>query len=582
MHNHYSDYFEQGQQKINFNLLEIRIPDNDPVHTLKKILEELNFSRLSSRYSKIGRKGYNPIMIFAVLLYANMRGVRAIDRIVELLNRDIAFISLAKGEKPQRDVFYDFVNEKMSTEILEDLHYQFIKKLHKENLISLEALYIDGTKIEANANRYTFVWRGSINYRLANLLDRIESLYRSYNDLIHEHGYNRKYKLADAEMYIIEGIDKVREVIEKNRANKKVNKKKKSNNTIIEIDNISPLKMLELQTKITEIAVGEKILFVAGKGQKKHPLQKLHEELCELGERLLKYKESFEIMGPNRNSYSKTDVEATFMRMKDDHMRNGQLKPAYNIQIAVENYFIIHGYISSDRTDYNPLIPVLKKHKNALDKYPEELTADSGYCSEKNLLFLRENEIISYIKLQTHEKSKTRAYQNDISKHYNMEKVEHEEENYYVCHEGRKLHLERIETSNVKGFERKFSVYQSDNCDDCKSKSECLYKYDENKHEKKNKQMKVNQRWESLKEESNENIQSDRGILNRQIRSIQTEGFFGDMKANNGFDRFYHRSEEKVFKELLLYIMGKNIDKYHKFINQKIKKFEGKKEQIIA
>ena len=108
-------------------------------------------------------------------------------------------------------------------------------------------------------------------------------------------------------------------------------------------------------------------------------------------------------MGKDRNSYSKTDLEATFMRMKEDHMLNGQLKPAYNVQIAVENYFIVHGYVSSDRTDYNTLIPVLEKHKNAFGSILEEVTADSGYCSEKNLLYLKRNEISSYIKLQDHE-----------------------------------------------------------------------------------------------------------------------------------------------------------------------------------
>ena len=97
----------------------------------------------------------------------------------------------------------------------------------------------------------------------------------------------------------------------------------------------------------------------------------------------MEYKECFEIMGKDRNSYSKTDLEATFMRMKEDHMLNGQLKPAYNVQIAVENYFIVHGYVSSDRTDYNTLIPVLEKHKNAFGRILEEVTADSGYCSEK-------------------------------------------------------------------------------------------------------------------------------------------------------------------------------------------------------
>ena len=114
------------------------------------------------------------------------------------------------------------------------------------------------------------------------------------------------------------------------------------------------------------------------------------------------------------------DEEATFMRMKDDHMMNGQLKPAYNVQIAVENYFIIHSYISNDRTDYNTLIPVLDKHKNAFGYYPKEVTADSGYCSEKNLLFLKENDIDSYIKLQTHEKRKTRVYKEDVGKYYKM------------------------------------------------------------------------------------------------------------------------------------------------------------------
>lgn len=144
-------------------------------------------------------------------------------------------------------------------------------------------------------------------------------------------------------------------------------------------------------------------------------------------------------MGKDCNSYSKTDLEATFMRMKDDHMMNGQLKPAYNVQIAVENYFIIHGYISNDRTDYNTLIPVVRKHFHAFEEKLKEVTADSGYCSEKNLLFLKEHNMDSYIKLQDHEKRKTRAYKEDIGKHYNMTTQIFEDEHYYICHDGREL-----------------------------------------------------------------------------------------------------------------------------------------------
>ncbi len=186
-------------------------------------------------------------------------------------------------------------------------------------------------------------------------------------------------------------------------------------------------------------------------------------------------------MGKDRNSYSKTDLEATFMWMKENHMLNGQLKPAYNVQIAVENYFIAHSYVSSDRTDYNTLIPGLEKHQGAFGDILEAVTADGGHCSEKN--------------------------------------------------------------------------------------------------PDRNKVMKINERWEELKEESHANIQSETGILKRQARSIQTEGHFGDIKENEDFRRFNYRSAEKVYKEFMLYAISQSIMKYHRFVHQEIEKYEGKKEQ---
>ena len=580
--NYYKDFFELGQQKINFSFFELHLPDDDPVYTLKKVLEEMDFSSLTARYSTKGRSGYNPIMMYALVTYANMRGVRAVDRIVELCERDLAFIWLAKGQKPRRDAFYDFKSQKLTPEILDDLHYQFLRRLEKEGLITLKELFIDGTKIEANANRYTFVWRGSINYHLAGLLDTIDSLYKKYNTLLSENGYDVKYELGNAQMFIIEGMDKVREVIEKNRSRKLTKHKKLSNNTLIEIDSCSPLEILKLQTNLTKIANGEEIAFVTGKGKRKPHIQQLYEELEECGKRLMQYKECFEIMGKDRNSYSKTDVEATFMRMKEDHMLNGQLKPAYNVQIAVENYFIIHSYISSDRTDYNTLIPVLEKHKKAFGSYPEAATADSGYCSEKNLLYLKENRITSYIKLQDHEKRKTRAYAEDMGKYYNMKRETYEDEVYYVCHEGRELHHIRTEKKRQDGYEQTIEVYGCTDCSECPHKAKCLYKYDEEKDQDRNKVMKINERWEDLKEETHANIQSEKGILNRQIRSIQTEGHFGDIKENEDFRRFNYRSSEKVYKEFMLYAIGRNVNKYHRFLHGEIQKFEGKTEQTAA
>ena len=574
--NYYNDFFEFGQQKINFSFFELSLPDDDPVYTLKKVMEDLDFSGLLANCSDKGRTRYNPIMMYAVVTYANMRGVRSVDRIVELCERDLAFIWLTRGQKPKRDAFYEFKGKKLTSEILDDFNYQFLRRLQKEGLVTLKELFIDGTKIEANANRYTFVWRGTINYHLAGLLDSIELNFARYNTFLQENGYGPKYDIGNAQMFVIEEMDKVRSVIEKNRKRKLSKHKKLANNTVIEIDNCSPLEILKLQKNLSTIATGEGIEFVYGKGKRKPEIQQLYEELEHLGQRLMGYKECFEIIGKDRNSYSKTDLEAAFMRMKEDHMLNGQLKPAYNVQIAVENYFIVHGYVSNDRTDYNTLIPVLEKHQEAFGSVLEEVTADSGYCSEKNLLYLKEKGIESYIKLQDHEKRKTRAYAEDISKYYNMKVEVFEDEQFYICHDGRELRHIRTETKEQDGYTQTFEVYGCADCSGCEHKARCLYKYNAEKDVEKNKVMKINEQWEELREKSHANIQSERGILKRQTRSIQTEGHFGDIKENENFRRFNYRSADKVYKEFMLYAIGRNINKYYRFLNEKLKKFEGK------
>ena len=293
-------------------------------------------------------------------------------------------------------------------------------------------------------------------------------------------------------MFVIDGIDKVRDIIEKNRKRKITKHKKLSNNRIIEIDNCSPIEILKLQKNLMAIADREGIVFVNGKGKRKPQLQQLYEELEHCGQRLMSYKKCFEIMGKDRNSYSKTDLEATFMRMKEDHMLNGQLKPAYNVQIAVENYFIVHSYVSNDCTDYNTLIPVPPKHKEAFGEVLEEVTADSGYCSEKNLLYLKENQIDSYIKLQDHERRKTRAYSKDIGKYYNMRTMVFEDEQVYICHDGCELRHINTEKKEKNGYTQTYEVYGCSDCSGCEHKSKCLYKYNPDKDIDKNKVMKIN------------------------------------------------------------------------------------------
>lgn len=581
MHTYYNDYFRKTQQRFDIYLYENRIPSDDPVYTLKAILEQMDFSKLLERYSNKGRKGYNPIMIYALVLYANMQGIRSVDKIVESCRRDLGFIWLADGKQPGRDVFYSFINEKLTLEILEDLHYQFIRKLQKENYLSLKTLFLDGTKIEANAGRYTFVWRGSINYHLINLLDKIRELFCDYNDFISKMDYDSKYGLSSKEMFIIEGEEKVRKTIEQNKVRKRNKSKKISNNRVLEIDHISPLDILRTAITLKDIAREEDIIFVYQKGHRKSKLQKLCEQFENHAERLLKYKDHFQTMGIDRNSYSKTDIEATFMRMKEDHMANGQLKPAYNIQFAVENYYIVHTYTSNDRTDYNTLIPIIKKHKKHLEDFKlSELTADSGYCSEKNLLYMKSNKIESFIKLQEHEKKKTRKYHQNIGKYYNMKVSQYTDADgklskAYICQDNRTLYHARSETHTKDGFSRTFEVYTCESCKGCKHKQACLYKYNPEKDYDKNKTIKVNERWDSLKSWSEENILSHKGIRYRQIRSVMTEGSFGDMKQNDDFRRFHRRGSEKILKELLIYVFARNINKYCRFEKKSLVSYTG-------
>lgn len=157
-----------------------------------------------------------------------------------------------------------------------------------------------------------------------------------------------------------------------------------------------------------------------------------------------------------------------------------------------------------------------------------------------------------------------------------------EDERYYVCHDGRELHHIRTETKKQPGYTQTFEVYGCADCSGCEHKAKCLYKYNAEKDAEKNKVMKINEQWETLKEESHANIQSEKGILNRQIRSIQTEGHFGDIKENDSFRRFNYRTSEKVYKEFMLYAIGRNMNKYHRFLHEEIKKFEGKTEEKTA
>ena len=271
--------------------------------------------------------------------------------------------------------------------------------------------------------------------------------------------------------------------------------------------------------------------------------------------RKYKYKEYFAILD-GRKSFSKTDPDATFMRMKEDHMLNGQLKPVYNVQIGVESEYIVGIGLFPKPTDVTTMIPFLERVKNGINRMIPNIIADAGYESEENYVYLEENNQTPYIKPQNYEISKTRKYCNDEFRVENMEY--NQEENCYICKNGQELKYIYTQTSkSSNGYEIKKEVYRNENCSGCPYREKC--------HKSKNnyRTIKVSQRFAEKREESRNNILSDIGIQLRMNRSIQVEGAFGVIKEDYGFRRFIMRGKQKTETQFFLLSFAFNIQKYH-------------------
>ena len=341
------------QLLISEEFAERTVPATDSVRLLDDIIDEMDLHELFRSYSHIGRKyATHPRTMLKVLLYANMEGIFSSRKIESACKRDINFIWLLNGENPPtyREIAR-FRSERLSM-CSEKLLYQLVEKLYTLGEIKYEHLFVDGTKIEANANKYSFVWKKSTNKYEIRLLDKL-------NKLIPE--LCLKYMLC---------CDNSEELLDK------------------------------LKSKVTTP-------FVYGRGKQKSELQRDIEQLTELVLRQKKY-EKYQSTFAGRNSFSKTDTDATFMHLKEDHMRNAQLKPAYNLQLAVEGEYITGLDISSERSDQLTLIPLLDKMEKHLGFQYQDVTADAGYESEENYTYFESKKQTCYIKPQNYERSKTK------------------------------------------------------------------------------------------------------------------------------------------------------------------------------
>ena len=471
---------------------------------------------LYSTYDRIN--SLSPRTLLKIVLYSYMNGDYS-SRSMELnCKRDINFMFLLEGHSAPdhatlarfRSIHFAPCSKRILAEvsnILFDL-----------GEISGETIFIDGTKIEANANKYTFVWKKAVTKNQAKLLIKLADFVAECEQL-----YDIK---------IVYG-------------------------------NVIKIKHLKrLRKKLYALKNAGNITFVHGIGKRKTPLQKSIEALEEALSKLKEYTQKIHICG-ERNSYSKTDNDATFMRMKEDAMGNGQLKPAFNLQHGVDSEYITWLTIGPQPTDTTTLIPFLKDAEQHLKFKYKNITADAGYESEENYLFLEANNQIAFIKPANYEISKTRKYKNDIGKIENMEydKIS----DFYTCKNNRKLTVSHIRHNKTKtGYVSEKTIYTCENCNDCSYKSDCIKGNNcKTPLGERTKVLQVVKTFIKHRKEDLERIISDEGVLYRMNRSIQAEGSFGDTKQDMQFRRYLSKGTANVLAESTLLAIARNINKLH-------------------
>ena len=344
----FKDYNPKENLLFPPNLSEL-IDENHPVRIVSGIIDGLDIKSLLKSYKPGGTSCYHPKMLLKVLIYGYLSNIYSSRKMEQALKENIHFMWLSAMSRPDHNTLNRFRSERLKGEV-KGIFTQIVLLLEKEGLVSLETTFVDGTKIEANANRYTFVWGRAVKKHKERIAEQLEEL------------WNYAERVSKEELQNTEDID------------------------FKEVDSEKVTQTIE---KINEVLKGKK---TASKIR-----QKLNYAKKNWSVNLEKYKHQQEVL-QGRNSYSKTDTDATFMRMKEDHMRNGQLKPAYNLQISTNRQFILHYSIHSNPTDTKTLESHLQGFEENYHKVPKELVADAGYGSEENYNLLKSKKIKAYVK----------------------------------------------------------------------------------------------------------------------------------------------------------------------------------------
>lgn len=485
------------------------IADNSPVRIVNAIVDSLNLDCFKKLYKETGRCAYHPKMMLKVILYAYMNNIYSCRKIEQLLLRDIHYIWLAGYEKPDFITINRFRNR--VKEEINTVFTQLVLILANKGFISLEVTYIDGTKIESKANKYTFVWRKSVERNRSKLMDKIRILLEQVDETIAQENSVKDISVEFTPTMLSEIVDELKDSLShepqaSDKEQKKVHREKRKQ-----------IKELEAHR-----------------------------------DKLAEYEKHLEILG-ERNSYSKTDPDATFMRMKEDAMNNGQTKPGYNLQIGTENQLITDFALFPNPTDTLTLIPFFSSFQERYNRLPSTGIADSGYGSEENYRFMQENGIEAFVKYNFfHKEQRPRYVPNPFhpeSLYYNVD------QDYYVCPMGQ--HMNRIGTRRDKtanGYVTKSARYKAQRCEGCPLRGSCF-------KARGNRIIEVNHRLNEYKKQARERLTSEEGIKHRGKRCIEPEAVFGQMKYNMAYRRFRHVGKDKVTMDFAFFAIAFNIKK---------------------
>lgn len=486
------------------------IPKDDPVRILKSVIESLDLSGFKKLYHERGRSPYHPKMMLMVILYSYMNNVYSCRKIEKLLYRDIYYIWLSGYQKPDFATINRFRN-RVKNEI-RHIFTLLVLILVEKGFVTLEVEYLDGTKIESKANKYTFVWRKSVERNREKLLEKIRVLLQQINEQMAQD------KAADVDPLEL------------------------TPQTLCEISK----EFKEALGSAPEAKTKEEKAAQRGKN-------KMFKELERHGEKLAEYNSRLEQM-EGRNSISKTDPSATFMRMKEDAMCNGQTKPGYNLQISSENQFITDFALFPNPTDTLTFIPFLGSFPGRYGRFPKRVVADSGYGSEENYRFMDEAGIEGFVKYNRFHLEHRPRYKPDTfhpdSLYYN------EEGDYYICPMGQRMsRTGTLQTRTEGGYISQSACYRAIRCKGCPLRCLC-YKAKANQ-----RTIRVNHRLNSYKRKACELLTSEEGIKERGRWCIEPEAVFGQMKSNMAYRRFRHMGKDKVVMDFTFFAIAFNIKK---------------------